>query len=180
MTVRTFKQCGLGFGAEPLSIVAKIDGVVVFEGEIPTVDMPLPSPPDQIPDSVNFSDAIFSWPGTVEFSGTSAMELTVEGTGTLFLTDTLANFVKVGNIPPSESAYDSFYSYSTGNVIVTDPFTDPKIDGAEVVRDRDFDPANPLDGQWWYIIDSGSVFTGTLNITAGNVPPPAETPPETP
>lgn len=167
--IRTFKQCGQGIGAEPVSIIAKINGTVVFEGDIPTLDIPLPDQPDQVDPDVNFSNPIFSWEGEVDYSGTAEMEIIVDGTGTLILTDTIANYVWVGNTPPSANTYNYFYSYKVGNVVISDPYTNPKIDGAEVVRVRDFDPTNTLDGQWWYTLDAGSTFTGTLNITGGNV-----------
>ena len=171
MTVRTFKQCGQGIGSEPVSIIAKIDGAVVFEGDIPTLDIPLPDQPDQVDPSVILSNPIFSWEGTVDFSGTANLEIIVNGTGTLIVNDTVANYVVIGNTAPSANVYGSFYSYTENGVTISDPFSNPKIDGAEVLRVRDFDPANPLDGQWWYTVDSESTFTGTLNITAGQLPP---------
>jgi hypothetical protein len=169
MTVRTFKQCGLGIGVDPISIIAKINGEIVFEGEIPTVDIPLPELPDQVDPEISFNNSVFSWEGVVEFTGAAQVEIIVEGPGTLILSDTLANYVIIGNTAPSADIYGSFYSYTEGNIIITDPYSDPKIDDVEIERLRNVDPASPLDGQWWYTIDGESTFTGTLNISAGKL-----------
>jgi hypothetical protein len=169
MTVRTFKQCGQAIGTDPVSIIAKINGVVVFEGDILTLDIPLPDLPDQVTPDISFNNPIFSWESTVDFAGTANLEIVVAGTGTLIVTDTFANYVRVGNTGPSADIYGSFYSYTENGVIISDPFTNPTIDGAEVVRVRDFDPANPLDGQWWYTVDSESTFTATVNVAAGQL-----------
>jgi len=166
MTVRTFKQYGQGFGSDPVSIIAKINDVIVFEGDIPTVDEPLPSQPDL---NDNFDTVLFSWENTVDFAGTANVEITIGGTGTLILTDTVANYI-TGNIETSTDVYGSFYSYNDDEVVISDPFTEPKINGVGVIRVRDWVPTTPLEGQWWYTLASQSTFTGTLNIDAGTLP----------
>ena len=166
MTVRTFKQYGQGFGSDPVSIIAKINDVIVFEGDIPTVDEPLPLQPDLID---NFDNVLFSWENTVDFAGTANVEITVGGSGTLMLTATVANYI-TGNIETSTDVYGSFYSYTEEEVAIFDPFTNPKINGVDVVRVRDWVPTTPLDGQWMYTLASQSTFTGTLNINAGKSP----------
>ena len=167
MTIRTFKQCGQGIGAETVSIVAKIDGVVVFEGDIPTLDV---TSSDQIDPSIILNNPIFSWEGTVDFSGTANLEIIVNGTGALIINNTISNYVATGNTAPSADVYGPFYSYTENGVTVSDPFSDPKIDGADIVRVREFDTADPLEGQWWYTVNGGSTFTATVNITAGQEP----------
>jgi hypothetical protein len=167
MTVRTFKQYGQGFGTDPVSIIAKINDVIVFEGDIPTVDESLPPQPD-LNDS--FENVLFSWENTVDFAGIANVEITVGGTGTLILTDTVANYI-TGNIETSTDVYGSFYSYNDDEVVISDPFTNPEINGVDVVRVRDWVPTVPLSGQWWYTVGGESTFTGTLNIDAGILPP---------
>lgn len=170
MAIRTFIQEGRGYGADPVEITAKINGVVVYQGPVDTVDEPLPP----LPGLPSGSDTlIFSWERPIDFSGSVEMEITV-GNGTLLLTDSFANYTpkKISEDPvvvvssgPDE--YLSFYFETIDNVTYTDPMQNPKIDGVEVVRDRNFNPADPLEGQWCYVIGEGSVFTSTVLIAAG-------------
>jgi hypothetical protein len=167
MTARTFKQLGQGFGTEPVGIVARINGVVVFEGTTDAIDEPVP---DLIDTDEDFDTVLFTWENTVNFSGTAELEITVTGPGSIVLNTTLANYVAVGNTTSGPNTYGTFYSYTEGDLTIVDPFSNPKIDGAEVIRERDFNPVMPLTGQWQYIIMAESDFTATVNITAGVEP----------
>jgi hypothetical protein len=169
MTVRTFRQMGQGFGAEPVGIIAKINDIVVFEGTTPALDQPLPEQPTNV---IEYTGVLFSWENTVDFEGSAEMEITVTGPGTLILTDTVANYVGFpGNNPPlGPDTYGSFYNYLESDTIVSDPFSNPTIDGVEIIRNRNFGTADQLTGQWWYILPAESTFTGTVNISAGTIP----------
>jgi hypothetical protein len=170
MTVRTFKQCGQGFGSEPIGIVAKINDIIVFEGTVPAIDEPLPVQPDN---DDQFTTVLFSWENTVDFAGTESMEITVIGPGTLFLTDTIANYVvsKDNTPPPGPDVYKEFYNYTEDEIIISDPFIDPAVNGTAIVRNRHLGTAEQLTGQWWYTLYTGAIFTTTVNITAGTEPP---------
>ena len=164
MTTRTFKQQGLGYGTEPLTIVAKINGVVAYEGPVTTVDQPLPAAGGTDEDHV----ALFSWTNTVDFAGSAEVEIAVSGPGTVLIAQTLANYspVFVKNAEGIDTAVSSGPDEyrSTG---LADPIENPKIDGVEVTRDRDLDPDNILTGQWYYRVGGGSIFTGTLQVQTG-------------
>lgn len=167
MTTRTFKQQGLGYGTEPLTIVAKINGVVAYEGPVTTVDQPLPAADGSVEDHV----ALFSWTNTVDFAGSAEVEIAVSGPGTLLIAETLANYSPVfvtnaeGIVTVVSSGPDEYMSMGPA-----DPIENPKIDGVEVTRDRDLNPDNVLTGQWYYKVDGESTFTGTLQIQQGIEP----------
>ena len=167
MAIRTFIQEGRGYGADPVEITAKINGVVVYQGPVDTVDEPLPP----LPGLPSGSDTlIFSWERPIDFSGSVEMEITV-GNGTLLLTDSFANYtpklINGQTVTSGPDEYLPFYVEKVGDVVYTDPMQNPKIDGVDVVRDRNHDPDDPLDGQWCYVIGAGSVFTSTVLIAAG-------------
>ena len=162
MSIRTFKQLGQAYGPIPATIVAKIDGVEVFSGEILTVNQPLPSLPSESPDVTN---ALFSWTKDTSFSGAINLEITVEGSPVL-LTDSRANYPI--DAPEYADEYNIFYSYKIDETIYFDPFNDEKIDGISVSRVDD--PLLP--GQWYWTIMPGSTFSATVNIQSSLPPPP--------
>jgi hypothetical protein len=175
MTTRTFQQRGLGYAAEPLSIIAKINGIVAYEGPVTTVDEPLPSSPET-PEDWEKNVVLFSWTNTVDFEGTAAVEISVVGNGTLMISRSLANYSpKLSTNPEGQpivvssgpDEYLGFFYETINGVVYGDPFVDPTVDGVEVDRVRDLDPDAPLVGQWFYTINGGSVFTGTLRIQSG-------------
>jgi hypothetical protein len=166
MTTRTLKQQGQGYGNQPVTVIAKINGAVVYSGEIPTVDQPVPAFPNQ---EVIIDQDLFTWESTVDFSGTQNLEITVTS-GTVILTDTLANYVFTPNpnlppdsIPGGASVFDVFYSIENDGVVISDPFTNVVIDSVAQSPIRD----SGLNGQWYWKIGSGSVFSTTVNIDAG-------------
>lgn len=175
MTTRTFKQRGLGYGSEPVNIVAKINGTVAYEGPVTTVDQPLPSGPETEADWEQ-NVPLFAWTNTIDFEGTAEVEIAVVGDGILMISKTVANyspevtknaegeFVIVSSGPDK---YISYYSTLVDGVVFSDPYVDSKINNIDVERIRDFDPEHPLNGQWFYEVDDGSTFTGTLEIQPG-------------
>lgn len=161
MTVRTFKQFAQGYGATPTSITVKLDGQEIFSGEIATENAPLPSLPDS---SVQILNEIFTWEKDTTFTGTMALEISVQGSP-LLLADSLANYHI--DLPEYADKYLGYYSEVIDGVTYTDSFTNEQIDGISVSRSEN--PA--LSGQWWWTIMPGSTFTATVNILA-SLPPP--------
>ena len=175
MTVRTFKQTGQGYGAQPCSIVAKINAETVFSGEIPTLNQPFPILPQ--PD-VQFGVDMFSWTvPDISFSGTQNLEIIVMGSP-LLLTDTVANYVLLDNpdypgpdplnpvpalIPGGPDEFGSFYYFTQDGVIYGDPLSQEAIDGIE--QSGPYSPSLP--GQWYWTIPAGSVFTAVVHIQPG-------------
>lgn len=164
MTIRKFIQNGQGYGADAVEIRAKIDGVTVFEGAVPTVDQPLSDDLSDIPEPTG---NIFEWQSTVEFAGTAALEIEVLAGGALLVTRTVADYAN----PLDSTALGSFYTDGAG---IFDPFSAVAINGVPVIaRIRDLDPENILDGQWWYILSTGDVLTAQVTILAGRTAAPA-------
>jgi len=173
MTTRTFQQHGLGYSAEPITITATINGIVAYQGPVVTVDE---TPPYDMSDPNDYAaaDVLFSWANTVEFEGTAEIEISVEGNGTLMLAKTLANYSPVytsnpdGTVTVSSSGPGGSISYfyqTLDGVVYSDPYITSAIDGMEVPRPGTTDPG--VTGQWFYMISSGSTFTGTLSIQSG-------------
>lgn len=160
MTTRTFKQFGQAYGSTPATITATINGTVVFSGEIPTIDSPLPGLPDL---SITGTE-LFTWTNTVDFSGTQSFSISVANSP-LLLTYTSADYCSANNV----SQFQSFYSYIQDGINISDPFSNTAIDGVAVQRGPD---STDLSGQWYWIIPAGSTFTATLNVNAGVEPPP--------
>jgi hypothetical protein len=161
---RTFTQKGQAYGAVPCNITAKIDGVVVFSGEVPTINTPIPPLPNL---DLDLGTPLFSWTKPIDFAGTCELEIAVSGSQ-LIITDTIADYVN----RKDSSATGDFYQIEIDGVVYSDPFIDEKINGVAQAG-----PYNPeLPGQWYWTVNPGSTFTTTVNIMAGILPEP--TPPE--
>ncbi len=156
MTTRTFKQYGQAYGGTQASIVATIDGVQIYSGNVTTIDEPMPIFPQT---GTDFGEEMFSWTNTVDFAGTQTMTISVTGS-TLLLTDSLANYINgVGNA----EEFGSFNYTTVDGTTYAVPLTDVTIDGVE--QPEILDPA--LSGQQYYMIPPGSSFSCTLNVQAG-------------
>lgn len=158
MTTRTFKQMGQAYGSTPCAITATINGVIVFSGEIPTLDIPFPILPNTAISTVD----LFTWNNTVDFSGTQSFSISVAN-APLLLTNTQADCVLANNT----TAFSSFYSYDNNGVTVVDPFTNVAIDGVVMQKSPDY---STMTGQWYWSIPAGSTFSATLNVSAGVEP----------
>lgn len=159
MTTRNFKQSGQGHGSIPTSIIATIDGTVVFSGPVTTVNVPWS---DRGNTSVNNLPTIFTWTNTVEFAGAQSFSIAVTGSQ-LVLGPTEADHILANSI----SEFNSFYFQTIDGVTVVDPLTNVAIDGVAQQRG----PNNStLSGQWQWLIPAGSTLTATLNVNAGVEP----------
>lgn len=159
MTTRTFKQYGQAYGGTQASIVATIDGVEVYSGNVPTVDELLPTFPQ--PD-VQFGEEMFSWTNTVDFAGTQTMTIAVTGS-MLLITDSFANYA-LGNA----DVFSGFNYSNIDGIYYSMPLSDVTIDG--VVQPQELDPELP--GQAYWQVPAGSTFSCTVNIQAGLEQPP--------
>ena len=167
MTIRTFKQLGQGYAAEPLTITASIDEVVVYSGEIPTLDQPA----DPTTLFNPFGQQLFTWQLDTEFAGSVAMNFTIVGAGVLFLSDTFANYVQIPNPNPAPGSpayinsgpdvFGSFYQEVTPEYILGDPFTNVKINGVDQITPGRTELTS---GQWRWAIEVDGTFSATVNI----------------
>lgn len=177
MTTRTFIQQGRGYGSDPVSVVASLDGNQIFSGTIPTLDQPVPNLPF---DFDSFSGAnLFTWTTELEFQGTMAYQITVTG-GTLILGYTVANYTGNNEAPSPEfdvgepgTAENYGYFYASGGLspdpaevppLIWDPMTEVTINGVSRTQYRTSDEDV---GQFFWTLPAGSIFAATLNINAG-------------
>lgn len=148
---RIFKQLGHGYGVEPVSVIAQIDGNTVFSGTVPTTDTPIPGPEP----GVQLGLDCFQWTEpTGNFVGTQSLSITVTG-GSFQIGQTLAQ-MSLANA----DQYGFVYYIDIGNVSFTDPLTNVSIDGESQVRPED--PS--LNGQWGWLLQPGQTLLATLNI----------------
>jgi hypothetical protein len=189
MTIRTFKLYGQAYkSALPVTIVAKIDGVEVFNGLASTTTpwrpaqlMALPSYSSGVYESVGSVTIpsggyeLFSFTAPVEFAGTKTMEISVTG-APLQLTFLLANYRpdmpgpdNVANNNPiigSENYYCDFYYNTIDGVLISDPISDVAINDVLRAPIRD---AATQEGNWMWVVPNESTLTCTINIMAGSV-----------
>jgi hypothetical protein len=178
MTIRTFKQLGQGYGTSPLIITASINNAVVYQGEIPTVDQPVPESYFDLPG--DFGEQLFSWELDTAFAGTVEMSFSVTGDGVLVLTDASANYIGVTNPTPDPvtkkpayinggpDVFGSFYQVTMPEYTLGDPFTNVRIN--DVVQEIQ---RGTLYGQWWWTITAPATFSCTVNILASPFMPTA-------
>lgn len=170
MTTRTFVQHAQAYGSTTGTLTAKIDGTIVFQGPILTLNQPLPALPDS---GFKIENNAFSWTNDVTFAGTQSLEITVEN-ATVLLGDTLANYMPGhdgnGNALGNATAFGDFYTVADDQgLTISDPFSEETIDG--VLQPGADVHASPWTGQYWWTLGSGSTFTATVNIQAGSVAP---------
>lgn len=178
LTVRTFRQNGQGYSSTPVTIIAKIDGVTVFEGEVPTLDEQYPALPQP---NVEFGVPMFTWEEPLDkTSGQMALEITVTN-GRLLIADTYSDASMATPPAPTvptdiaQSQYvdellfvDLTWWQYVDQVWHVDAFTNVTIDGVAQTRPTaGYSSDVPL-GQWYWQVDEGSVFTCNINI---QIPP---------
>jgi hypothetical protein len=168
MTIRTFKQRGQAYGSLPVTIVAKIDGVEIFNGQVPTLNAPYQLTGfDSDIVSLTLGEELFSWTDDVEFSGAKTLEITVAN-GFLVLMNTTANYpqLSVVDLAAGENIWGFVYKNQVDDVFYVNPLSNMVINGQA---------QNPNDGvpsQTYWLLPPGSVMSCNVNITASIVPPP--------
>jgi hypothetical protein len=159
MTIRTFKQRGQAHGILPVTVAAKIDGVEVFNGVVPTLNTPYQITGfDQDVDCFTLGDELFSWTDDASFSGTKTLEISVSD-GYLVLMNTMANYLRL-NAEDAENQWSFVYYNRVDDVIYTNPWSNMTI------NDQAQNPNTEILGQTYWLLPPGSVMTCTVNITA--------------
>ena len=168
MTTRTFKQYGQGYGATPVTITVTLNGVEIFNGDIATLDQPVPDMP--ILSGENFGVEIYSWTKDLTFQGTDSLQITVAD-GIFLMSQSVANYFKYP-VPDSPSGpyatsgpdnFVPFYYYTADGDIITDPISNVAIDGVAQTEAR----VPGEYGQWCWVLSPGQTMTATLNVLAG-------------
>ena len=166
MTLRTFRQYGKAVGTEQLSVIATLDGIEIFNGNIPTgINESLP---DLSTVTWPYGDILFDWTDDIDFVGSKEMRIQLQGQGYLLLTSTNANYVCVEvatepfyvTIPGGPDVYNGFYSQKFDSYEAHDPYTNVVIGGTSCAANDN----GQTRGQWSWIIHGGSEFVATLNV----------------
>jgi len=185
MTTRTFQQQLQGFGNEPVTISASIDGAAIYSGVIDTTTDPFPS----LPNDENYGVVAFEWTKDIAFAGQVTMTITHTGdSGLALVTDTWADWSctypvdpATGNMYVTTSGAENYVQYwyetaedAQGEFIESDPYASVTINGYNVQQM----PTRDRAGQQYYTLTPGDVITAVINIDAGyaNVNPPPSAP----
>lgn len=169
MTDRTFQQHALGLGTQQAEVQIEIDGAIIYNGTVESVDQPLPSLPDYDYDVENIA---WSWQGDANSQGDLNYVITVNS-GTVLMANTTANNpLQDANIygrPDIESINEEVYVY---------PYVSHAlINGLP----KELNPYPWRQGQYWFTLIQGDVLTLTLKTIAATPPLPEVTesdPPE--
>ena len=181
MTTRTFKQYGQGYGATPATITVTLAGVEIFNGDIATLNQPVPDMP--IVPGENLGVEIYSWTKDLAFQGTDSLQITVTD-GTLLLSKSVANYFKYIDPAKPSGPYASsgpdnfiyFYDFAVDGDVIYDPLSNVSIDGVAQTVAR----VEGEFGQWYWVLGPGQTMAATLNVIAGyesdNIYPPPPAP----
>ena len=148
MAEKTIIQQALGINQVPVTVQVTIDGSQIFEGAVPTTEIPgpIPMPPAG-------QDA-WSWSVDKNFWGTQTMSVTVQN-GLMILCHTWIN------LPLQDPSRTRLHLKSPGDgFFYYDPLTAVAINGVVQNPPRSAE----YSGQWMYAISEGDVLTCTVNI----------------
>lgn len=145
-------QRAQGYGSTPTNVTVQINGIVMLQGPVPTLDQPPPTLPDDW--TAGLGANAWTWRVANTFNGTQTMTVEVLN-GQLDLYDTV--YVLSSQ---KQDEYALRYTQQQGNLTFSDPLTSVSINGVaqDPVRDQTHD------GQWVWQLKSGDQFTATVNI----------------
>lgn len=189
MTMRTFKQKGIGYGPDTVTITAKINGTVVYTGPVYTENASPPPLPDP---TIDLGVDMFTWTTDVSFQGIVQLEMTVTNDANsasfLMVTDTLANYVNLFDqatqLPHylGPDVYGVFYFESINNPedplgpwVSGDPFSNLTIDAIPAPPH----PTRMWPGQTYWRLGPQQTLICDVNINAGHVVPATYDPGQT-
>jgi hypothetical protein len=168
MTTRTIQCLGYGFGDTPATIVAKINGITVFDGAIttaPLTELPSGNPFDQWANNVV---SLYTFNSTV---GTAtSFPTTIEVTnGILLLGNYVANYASVPAPPPKTENISSGPDIFVG--LTGETRENVTIDSVA----QNYHPPGSVDetGTWWWLVNTGSTIAFNVLVDAGQdvIPP---------
>ena len=170
--MRTFKQLGQGFSNAPATIIAKIDGTVVYMGPVPTVNEPLPADYAAVvprgwgvdartSTTDKYLQSLFAWQQPLDFRGTQQLEITVTS-GRVLTTRTVANNTDIEEAQgPKYMIFADMFEWPDGEFTKFhpgDPLSNVLINGRAPTL-----PATSK-GQLYWLLSNGDVLTATLSM----------------
>jgi hypothetical protein len=169
---RTFQFYGIGYGATPVTVTARVNSTEIFSGEIPTIDQPINPVPYPTPEIAN-TTVLFSLADSAllntDFAGSLPMTVVVTGGEGALFGQIKSNYYQ-GNVEVNPNAgtvgnFDQCYRrVPTNSESTPDPRSSVAIDGIQQVPPL---PASP--GCWTWLIPTGSTLTYNWNIGVGQV-----------
>ena len=120
MTNRTLKFYGQGFGTNPVTITAIIDGNTVYDGPVSTIDEILTS--DPYPQDL--CSSLFSTQIPVEFSGSFPVTIQVNSGFGIKLVTILENYILIPNPIYTPEQFEIVTNPDSGTEEVLDIFID--------------------------------------------------------
>lgn len=165
MSQKTIIQRAQGYNGSPVAVTVKIDDAVIYQGEIPTTNQPMPVLPDEARPDLGLDS--WSWSVAQDFTGSVNMTIEVHnGAMILFetfftLSDPPANVAPIGRVR---------YPRAENNVSINDPLTNVTINGTVQSTPRTADRP----GQWSWKLAADDIFSSTVNILPQELPPPEE------
>jgi hypothetical protein len=160
---RTVRVYGQGYGETPASITATLNGVVVFDGEIPTTNQP-------ITDLIVDPAILFTFEVPLPTDGTIPQTITVN-TGTVIFAGISANYNQLPTILPGPDVYAAIswranYTAEPRTILGVDPRSNPTIDGIPQTSPVDTEEGSTV----WWTIPQDSVFEYDLVVAPGYAP----------
>ena len=157
MTTRTVKMYGLGYGASPAEVTITFDGVVVYDGTVPTVNETLPINGTQLENE----QLICTFEIPVELTGTKPMTCAINLGDCVSFAKIEANYgvIPTANIVVSNGP-DEFYNI-VGLGVKEDPRTNVYI--SEVAQNPTRSPSQT--GTWTWNLFRG--YTLSHDVTIG-------------
>lgn len=169
---RTLRFLGLGYGSTPATITAAVNGNVVYNGQVPSVNQAGPAGPLDLADQ----EILFEYTGLpLDFSGNLPVTIQVTGGEMIVIGETLANFAriinKLNNTEDTSGAEGFVRTYRLPDGVVaseTAPYDERSnvtIDGEPVSAPVPRSAGKT--GTWFYKVAVGSTITFDTKIDAG-------------
>jgi hypothetical protein len=169
---RTVQFCGYAYGNVPVQLNAHINGTLVFQGEIPTLDQPVPTPDiDMSSAPVLFTvseNTLFS----TDFSGSYPMTVSVANGSGVYFGDVLSNYMLNIDATPNRPWPGNATAFLLGYTGIPtnsdnngDRYSSVTIDS--ITQVPTYAPASL--GYYTWFVPSGSTFGCNFNIGLGNV-----------
>ena len=170
MTTRTIQIIGSGFGATPATVVATLNGDTVFNGTVPTVDLPVPKP---LSGAGELWVPLFTFEIPIDFVGNMPMTCETTNSTTVVFAQVFANYSNVWISGNAESSTSGHYATSGPDNVVDvfkidqrDPRNNTTLNGQPYTPPRT--PTNS--GTLWWTIPQNTVLGYDLEIAqAGNI-----------
>lgn len=170
MTTRTIQITGSGFGSSPATVIATLNGNTVFNGTVPTINLPVPQP---VSGAGDLWIPLFTFEIPMDFVGNVPMTCETTNSTTVVFASIFANYSNVWISGNAASNTAGHYETCGPNAVVDvltlgqqDPRNTTTLNGQTYIPDR----SPTQQGTWWWTIPQNTVLGYNLEIAqAGNI-----------